>query len=297
MKSAFLIVAAVSGFITPQSLAQIVKDLPTSRYGFFNLLDSRSSYGQFWFVEPLRAPEMDVDREIRVDWFHGEGKGTQSDEVTAELEYNFGLLTVEFEVPYVNERSGGFDPATKQVIHERSEGIGSIELSARHPVFQYVSPAGAFDYTLVGAMEVALPSGSSISKDTELVPQLFQLLRLGEHLSVEASLGWSVLIVPDGRGENGLEYNLVLGYNLERDQLKLPGIQRLIPLFELNGETPLSHEDRGTNALFGTAGFRINLNALGPVQPRLGIGYVFPIDQGARNELRWGIVTSLVFEL
>src|SRR5438874_955768 len=82
---------------------------------------------------------------------------------------------------------------------------------------------------------------------------------------------WSVLIGPLGRGENTLEYNLVLGYNLERDQLKLPGVQRLIPIFELNGETTLSHEQRGDNALFGTAGFRVNLNALGAVQPRLGV--------------------------
>ena len=275
---------------------QVANDFPSSRYGLFNLLDHRSVYGQFWFVEPLRGPEMDVDREIRVDWFHGEGKGTQSDEVTAELEYNFGLLTVEVEVPYLNERSGGFDPANKRVIHEREEGIGNIELSARHPVFQWVSPDQNFDYTAVGALEMAVPSGSSISKDTEFVPQFFQLLRLGEHVSIEASLGWSVLVGPVARGENSLEYNLVLGYNFEREQLKLPGVQRLIPIFELNGDTVLSHEERGENTLFGTAGFRVNLTALGELQPRLGVGYVFPIDSGAREEMRWGIVTSLVFE-
>lgn len=101
---------------------------------------------------------------------------------------------------------------------------------------------------------------------------------------------------PRRRGENALEYNLVLRYNLERDQLKLPGVQRLIPIFELNGETALSHQQRGDNALFGTAGFRVSFTALGPAQPRLGLGYVFPIDSGARDQLRWGIVTSLVFE-
>jgi len=296
MRSGSVVFAVILGLAAAVGVGQVAEPVPGSRYGLLNLLDRRSVYGQFWFVEPLRAPEMDVDREIRVDWFHGEGKGTQSDEVKAELEYNFGLLTVELEVPYVNERSGGFDAATKQVTHSRDEGIGSIELSARHPVFQWVSAGGNFDYTLVGAMEVAVPSGSSISKDTELVPQVFQLLRLGEHLSVEASVGWSVLIGPVGRGENGLEYNLVLGYNLERDQLKLPGVQRVIPIFELNGETGLSHEQRGENALFGTAGFRVNLNAIGEVQPRLGVGYVFPIDSGAREDMRWGIVTSLVFE-
>src|SRR6476646_1238728 len=67
------------------------------------LLDHRSRYGEFWFPEPLRGPEMDVDREFRVDWFHGEKRGVQQDEVTAELEYNIGLLTLEAEVPYERE--------------------------------------------------------------------------------------------------------------------------------------------------------------------------------------------------
>jgi len=88
----------------------------------------------------------------------------------------------------------------------------------------------------------------------------------------------------------------VLGYNLEPEQLPLPGVLRTIPIFELNGDTVLNHEDRGVNRLFGTAGFRVNLDAIGALQPRLGLGYVFPIDRGARDELRWGIISSLVFE-
>jgi hypothetical protein len=38
------------------------------------------------------------------------------------------------------------------------------------------------------------------------------------------------------------------------------------------------------------------MDSIGPVQPRLGLGYVFPINDGAREELHWGIFTSLVFE-
>jgi hypothetical protein len=269
---------------------------PDSRYGFLNLLDRRSIYGQFWFVEPLRAPEMDVDRELRVDYFHGEHRGVQSDRVVGELEYNFRLLTVELEVPYERESTSFFDPALGRTVHERSEGIGNLELAARHPLFQYVSPDNNFDYTLVGAFELAIPSGSSISKDTEFVPQLFQLLRVGDHVSVEASVGFSMLAGPESGGTNTFEYNVVLGYNIEHEQLPLPGISRVIPIFELNGELGASREVAGQNVLFGTAGFRVNFDAIGPLQPRIGLGYVFPIDQGARDELRWGIVTSLVFE-
>src|SRR4051812_764652 len=79
----------------PLAHAEEPPDAGSQRYGLLGLLDHRSRYGQFWFVEPLRGPEMDVDRELRLDWFHGEGHGTQSDEVVAEIEYNFNLLTLE----------------------------------------------------------------------------------------------------------------------------------------------------------------------------------------------------------
>jgi hypothetical protein len=288
------------GAVTPAALAQDVGPTPapaaSTRYGPLSLFDRRSSYGQFWFVEPLRGPEMDVDRELRVDYFHGENHGAQSDMVGAELEYNFNLLTVELEVPYERDAASSFDSAAHRTIREKSQGIGNIELSARHPFFQHVSTDNVFDYTAVGAFEVALPSNSPISKDTEFVPQLFQLLRVGEYLSVEASTGVSFLAGPLEGGVNTFEYNLVLGYNLEHEQLPLPAVLRTIPIFELNGERVLSGSDAGVNRLFGTVGFRLNFESIGPAQPRIGIGYVFPIDQGARDEFRWGILTSVVFE-
>src|ERR1051325_1082387 len=88
---------------------------------FCGLLDPRSRYGEYWFPEPLRAPEMDVDRELRVDWLHTEKRGKQNDEVVGELDYNFNLLTVEMEAPW--ERESGGD-----------SGVGNIEFAARHPV-------------------------------------------------------------------------------------------------------------------------------------------------------------------
>jgi hypothetical protein len=293
-------IAALSSLVSPSALAQegTLASAPaiSTRYGPLGLFDRRSSYGQFWFVEPLRGPEMDVDRELRVDYFHGENHGSQSDTVKAELEYNFNLLTVELEVPYERDAASLFDAMTHRTVRQRSQGIGSIELAARHPFYQFFSADDVFDYTAVGAFEVALPSNSPISKDTEFVPQLFQLLRVGEHLSVEASTGVSFLAGPLEGGTNTFEYNLVLGYNLEREQLPLPAILRTIPIFELNGERVLSGTGSGTNRLFATAGFRLNFESIGPAQPRIGIGYVFPIDQGARDEFRWGIVTSIVFE-
>src|SRR5581483_5597416 len=112
-----------------------------TRHGFFNLLDSRSKYGTNWFPEPLNTDEMDADQEVRFNYFHAERKGFQADEVSAEVEKSFELLTIELEVPY--EREVEVEDGERN----RAEGIGSIELSARHPVFQYVSDDGFFDYT------------------------------------------------------------------------------------------------------------------------------------------------------
>ena len=71
---------------------------------------------------------------------------------------------------------------------------------------------------------------------------------------------------------------------------------QFIPVFELIGETELNKADPGRNSLTGNAGFRVNLKTVGQIQPRLGLGYVFPIDNGAREDMHWGVITSLVFE-
>ena len=86
------------------------------------------------------------------------------------------------------------------------------------------------------------------------------------------------------------------GYSFERKDLPLPGVDRVIPIVEIQGETGLNKGLGGQNNLTGTAGIRANLKSIGALQPRLGIGYVFPIDKGARNGFGWGVVTSLVFE-
>ncbi len=297
MKTHPLIAASlfVIALLTPVAKGDDSPSPPVdSRYAF-GLLDHRSRYGEGWFPEPLRGDEGDVDREIRFDYFHSERNGQQSGAVKAELEYNVGLLTLEVEGHYQRDTESSIG-SLGNPLHLASAGVGSITFAARHPLLQYVSPDGNFDYTLVAGLEVGVPWGSQISKDTEIVPHLFQLFRFGEHLSVQATAGYSALIGPDQGGHSSFEYNLTLGYNLEREELRLPDVVRTIPIFELSGDTALTRDDAGHNALFGTVGARFNLESVGPAQPRIGIGYVFPIDQGAREELRWGIVTSLVFE-
>ncbi len=270
-------------------------DVSGGRY-FGGLLDRRSIYGKYWFPEPLLNSEVDVDREIRLDYLHTEKRGRQSNNLRAEVEYAVGLLTLEVEVPYVNDRDTVRDGVTGRATHERSEGLANIELAVRHPIYQYVSADEKFDYSLVAALEIAVPTKTRISHDTEIVPELFQAIRIGEHFSVQTNLGLSYLIGPVDGGSQTLEYGAALGYSIDREQLHLPGIVRLTPLLEIRGERGMNRGANGQSIVNGVLGARIDLHSLGPVQPRLGIGYVFPIDKGARNESNWGIVTSIVFE-
>src|SRR5438067_13925628 len=64
--SVIIAVLAVPAF----SAAAIAEEDSGNRYGLFGRLDHRSVYGSYWFPEPLRAPEMDVDDELRIHWVH-----------------------------------------------------------------------------------------------------------------------------------------------------------------------------------------------------------------------------------
>ena len=268
----------------------------STRYGPFNLLDHRSTYGQFWFPEPLRAPEMDVDNEIRFDWLHTESRGRVGDEAVAEFEKAFGLLTLELEVEYERETEREIDPDTLLSSRSREEGLGAVEMSARYPVYQWVSSDEVFDFTLVPSLEVAVPTGTDISKDFEVVPQMFGLLRIGQHFALQTSAGYSFLIGPEEGGNQALEYSAVFAWVFQHGEIPLPKfVQQFVPEVEVIGERGLNRGNY-TSVLTGTAGFRANLDAIGPFQPRLGFGYVFPIDQGARDEFDWGVISSFVLE-
>jgi len=297
MRFVLLGMLAFTAALATTALAEEVPAAPQDTRYFGGLLDSRSRYGHGWFPEPLRAPEMDVDDELRLDWFHAERSGFQADELTLEIEKSFGLLTLEVEAGYERESERGIDPDTALSFHERSEGIGPIELSARHPIYQWVSDDERFDFTLAPALEVAIPSNSDVSKDGEVVPKLFGLMRIGEHFSVQTSVGYSFVIGPEESGQQVLEYAAVFGWSFEQQDLTfLPGaIQRIIPLVEVVGERGLNHGEY-TNVLTGTAGVRVNFDSVGPFQPRIGVGYAFPIDDGGRDEFDWGIISSVVLE-
>jgi hypothetical protein len=259
-----------------------------SRYGLFGLLDHRSSYGQGVFPEPFLVDDSDLEtNEARLDWFRSGVANSHTDVITAEVEKGFGLLTLEVEVPYERTSTGG------NVV----EGMDNIDLGARYPIAQYVSSNGFFDTTFGVAMEVGIPTNSTVSKNAEWVPKVFNDLRLGDHITLQSIFGYSIL---SGPGEDGglqnFEYGFVLGYTIPHDQLPIPGVLQLIPVFEISGERQLNHAEHGANSVLANIAFRANLKAIGRIQPRLGCGFVFPLTDAAREETHWGVFTSLVFE-
>lgn len=261
---------------------------PGTRYGLFNGLDHRSWYSQGNFPEPFVVDDSGLEiNETRLDWLHTQANSQQGDIASVEVEKGFGLLTVELKVPYERAASPG----------QTLQGIGNIEVGARQPFYQFVSANGFFDSTLGAAMEVGIPVNSAVSKNTELVPKVFNDLKVGENFTLQTLLGYSTLL--GGGADGGLqtfEYAFVLGYSISHRKLPLPGVQQFIPMFELKGETQMNKDAPGRNSLLGNAAFRVNLNTIGRVQPRLGLGFVFPINDNARADVHWGIFTSLVFE-
>lgn len=273
--------------VAPASTNSVVA--PSTRYGLFDGLDHRSSYGQDVFPEPFLVDDSDLEEnEVRLDWLHTEANAQQSDTMTAEVEKGFGQLTLEIEVPYERDAAAGQSTA---------QGIGNIDLGARYPLYEFVAANGVFDATFGTAVEVGIPVNSAVSKNTEFVPKVFNDLRVGDHFTLQSIFGYSALF--GGGDEGGLqtfESGFVFGYTIQHKELPLPGVQQLIPMFELVGDTAMNHENSGQTSLLGNACFRVNLKAVGEVQPRLGLGFVFPLNDNARADVHWGIVTSLVFE-
>ena len=261
--------------------------MPDTRYGLFNALDHRSSYGQGVFPEPFLVDDSDLEPgEFRLDWLRTAAGNDHSDIIHPEIEYALGLMTLELEVPY-----------ERDVIASRTtDGMANVDAGARYPLYQFVSPNGSVDSTFGAGVELGLPTTSDASHNTEFVPKIFDDLKIGRW-SLQAIFGDSLLFGPgeDG-GLNMFEYGFVFGYDIPRKTLPLPGVEKLIPVVELSGATALNHNRAGQNSLTADAGLRVNLKTIGRIQPRPGIVFVFPVDNGARAETHWGVMTSLVFE-
>jgi hypothetical protein len=259
---------------------------PGARYGLFNWLDRRSAYTEEVFPEPFLVNDMALeDNELEFTWLHTKGPGQQTDIGAIEFQKGLGLLTLQVEVPYERIVSPG----------QTAHGIGNIESGARYPLCQFVSADRFVDATFGAAMQGGLPADSTVSRNAELEPEIFNDLRLGERFTVQSVLGWSTLL--GGGDEGGLqtfEYGFSFAYAIPHGELPLPGVRQFLPMFELAGQKELNHD--GPNSLLGDIGFRAKCRPVGKAEPNWGLAWVFPIDSGARAELHWGFIASLIFE-
>jgi hypothetical protein len=279
--------STLAGTTNEQTAFVLSAPLANTRYGLFDGLDHRSDYGQGVFPEPFLVDDSDLEpNEARLDWLHTQVNGSKSDVVKAEVEHAFGLMTMELEIPYEYDTAPG----------ETTKGFDNIDVGARYPFYQFVSPNGFVDLTFGAGLEAGIPTESPVSKNAELVPKFFNDLKVG-NFTAQSILGYSTLFGPgDEGGLQTFEYGLVFGYTIPHYQLPLPGVLETIPFLELVGETELNKDDPGHNSLLANAGFRFNLRAIGGIQPRPGIGFIFPLDSGAREDTHWGVITSLVFQ-
>jgi hypothetical protein len=267
----------------------------SSRY-VFALLDSRSSYGHDFFHDPFLGPEFDSERQIEVDYLHGEKHGFVNDEVDAGFQWNVvGQLMVAGDFGWDSQRAV-LIPGSALGQNDESgtfRGFEGIELAIYHPIFQFVTEDESIDYTACLRLDFGIPTRTRASSgDLRLTPYLGQLLRIGRHVSVEAWAGGVFTLAP--HRSDPFIYGLSIGYEVLREQLPLQFIEKLTPIVELDGQTPFS--SRGQDALFGVSGFDFHFRSIGPLDPHIEIGYQFPLDQGARDQLRWGVVTQLFLE-
>ena len=257
-----------------------------TRYGPFGVLDSRSQYGLGVIPEPFLVDDSDLEvGEFRLDILDTRSGAQHADLFKTEIEKGFGPVTLELELLYERDVSAGVVSA----------GVDSINPGARLPIYQYVS--GFVDTTIGVGTEVALPVNTSRSKNTEVVPKVFDDLIIGDHFTLQAIFGYSTLFGPGpDRKTQHFESGLVFGYAFQHNELPLPDVQQFIPVFELKGETAINKQAAGRTGLTGDVGFRTNLKAVHGVQPRLGFAFVFPINDLARRDQHWGTITSFVFD-
>jgi hypothetical protein len=90
-------------------------------------------------------------------------------------------------------------------------------------------------------------------------------------------------------------YGVLLGWRIRHSEMPVPLTDNVTPLLELDGQSPFSAAG-GQDALSGVAGVNFNFISIGLAQPALSIGWQFPLDQGARNQSRWGIITEIFLQ-
>ncbi|MGC8625011.1 MAG: hypothetical protein ACP5VQ_07075 [Phycisphaerae bacterium] len=212
----------------------------SSRY-FFNLLDHRSKYAVGFFPGGIVAAAMPAQREIAETWYHYQRPGLQDDLFYNEVKWGIDQWTFSFEAPWQHEHVDGSTAGSSRNL----DGFNNFAISFRSPIYEYVSKNGFWDYSLVPDIEVDAPSGSATSTGTVLYPQVYQLLGIGNHLSLQGSFGTAFLTGSKLGGQKEINWSAIIGYNLYHKDLPIPGIADITPIMEIVGSDPISGSNVG----------------------------------------------------
>ena len=158
------------------------------------------------------------------------GKDQHSDLVKAEVEKGFGLLTLELEVSYQR------DVSTDVV----SEGV-EVSIWARAIPFINCLRHGSVDTTFGVGLEAGIPVNSSVSKNAELVPKIFDDLKLGDHFTLQSSLVirhyLAAAPIARCRRSNTDSFSDI---RFQHDELPLPGCCSSYPSLSCKGESAIN---------------------------------------------------------
>ncbi len=258
---------------------------------FFDLSGSRSSYGRDFFHDPLLGPDFDAESQIEIEYSHIQSPARSADEIEGQLDWNpIGQLTFEAEFGWQFGLDLDDEPEDAQ---PSGNGFENVDLAAYFPLIHLVSAGGALDYSPVFRLDVGIPtSGAPTGNDVRLTPYLAHLLRIGQHVSLEAWTGFRFTIAPEQTTQ--CVYGVSMGYLFFPDQIPMPGIENFIPILEMDGKAALSGSSM--NAVFGVVGFSTNFKPIGQIGPSLEIGYQFPLDSAVRELARWGVTVQIAVD-
>ena len=282
-----------------ESLATIeADDIPAAppadgRY-FFNLLDHRSKYATGFFPGGIVAAAMPAQREIAETWYDYQRPGLRTQFFYNEIKWGLDQWTLSFEAPWQHAHVDGAGAGASRNL----DGFGNFAISFRSPIYQYVSKNGFWDYSLVPDFEVDAPSGSATSTGTVIYPQVYQLLGIGNHLSLQGSFGTAFLTGSGLGGQKQIRWSAIIGYNVYHRNFPIPGIADITPLMEIVGTDPISGANVGQQSISVDFGAEINpMPKWGYLTPYFGFAAGPALTRSARAGGDWVLSAYLAFAL
>jgi hypothetical protein len=264
-----------------------------SRY-FFGLLDHRSNYAKGFFPGSFLAADLPAEREVAMTWYHFEKPGMQNDIFYNEVKWGLDQWTAVFEAPYQHDHVEGSVPGSSRNL----DGFANFNIAFRSPVYQYVSPNGFWDYSVVPQIVVNAPSGSAVDTGTSITAEAGELLGIGKHIGLQWTIGNTFLTGSHLGGNNSLDWSAIASYNLYHRNVPIPGLADITPMMEIFGTQALSGPGDSQQSIGMDFGVEINPKpAWGYLTPYVGFAGGPMLTRAARSGGDWVISAYIAFAL